>query len=241
MRGLFLTAGMSGYSFVAASFIYVIAISFFAGCVSDSEELLIPSACATPGVGIWVKTFAPRLVFDTLVETCNTERLTRLTLPLAGGGMTDCAGFSEGRLPLGFFAICGLDGTFAGAFYVAFLPFIVTLIFSALSSSSLELVVKLSLELDGVTAFSITAFADFLSFSAFARLSSSFSFTIAAFTASISSPLEIAGERALDDIEALPFFNVRFTCKGRFPVWRSASPRSELANIDFPSTASTLA
>ena len=92
-----------------------------------------------------METLAPRLVFDAEVEACYTERLARLTLPLAGGVMTDCAGSSKGRLPLGFGAICVLDSTFTVAFCLLFLPFFVTLIFSAGSSSSLELVVKLQL------------------------------------------------------------------------------------------------
>ena len=62
------------------------------------------------------------------------------------------------RLPLGFFADCFMDGTFAGAFCVAFLPYLVALIFSAGSSQSFELVVRLPLELDGVATFFIPIF-----------------------------------------------------------------------------------
>ena len=52
-----------------------------------------------------METFVTRLLLDALVETCNTERLTRPTLPLAGGGMTDFAESSNKRLPLRFVAI----------------------------------------------------------------------------------------------------------------------------------------
>ena len=92
MSGLFITADMVGYSFVAASFNCTITFSFFAGWVSDSDELLTSCAGATLGVGFWLEAFAPTLVFDVLVEAWNTKRRERLTFPLAGGSMIDCVG-----------------------------------------------------------------------------------------------------------------------------------------------------
>ena len=71
---------------------------------------------------------APTLVFDALVEACNTERRPRFTFSVAGGGILDCAGSSMGRLPPAFPADCVLEGTFAGAFFVAILPLFVGLI-----------------------------------------------------------------------------------------------------------------
>ena len=76
-----------------------------------------------------METVAPTLVFDTLVEACNTERRERLTLPLAGGAMTDCVGSYNERLPLGLFAVCVLDGTLTGALCVARFLFFVTFMF----------------------------------------------------------------------------------------------------------------
>ena len=95
------------------------------------------------------------LVFDALVEAraCEAERFTRLTLTLVGGGMSCCAGSSNERLPLGFVADCVLDGTIAGAFCVAYLPFLFSLIFSAGSSPSMGLVVRMPLELGGEATF----------------------------------------------------------------------------------------
>ena len=68
------------------------------------------------------------------------------------------------------------------------LAVLLQMIFAACSSFSVELVVKLQLELDGVAAFCFPAFADFLTISALARLSSSFAFFTGAFSASISLP-----------------------------------------------------
>ena len=102
-------------------------------------------------------------MFYALVETCNTQRLARFTFPLVGGGMGDCAGSSKERLPPRIIAICVLEGSFTGAFWVTFFSFFIALIFSACSSSSLELFVKLQLELEYVTSFYFLVFADFLS------------------------------------------------------------------------------
>ena len=158
MSGMFITDGMSRYSFDVASFNSVMPISIDAGCSFDSDELLISRASATRSGGIWLYTFTATLMFDALAEACHTERLTPITDALAGRGMTDCAGSSKGRLPLDLVAISVLDVTFALAFCVAFLPIFLSLSFSAGSSSSLELVVKHPLELDDVTAFCCTAF-----------------------------------------------------------------------------------
>ena len=85
-------------------------------------------------------------------------------------------------MPGAFLADCVLEGTLTGAFFVgAFLPFLVALLFSGgPCSSSLELIVKLSLdelELDGVAAFRFSAFAGCLFFAAaLARLASSLLF-----------------------------------------------------------------
>ena len=68
---------------------------------------------------------APTLVFDALVETVSIKRRSRFTFPVAGGRMLDCYGSSHGRLPLGLYAVCVLEGTFTVAFCVAFLPFLV--------------------------------------------------------------------------------------------------------------------
>ena len=178
MSGLFITAGICGYSFIAAAFNSIIkstfTFSFFAGRVSDSDELLTSSACHSSGVGFVVETLAPTLVFDALVEACNTERRSRFTFPVASGGMLDCARSSNDRFLLGLLAVCVLEGTFTAAFFVDFLPFFVALNFSA-GSSSIELVVKLQLELDGVGAFLFSAFAGCLFLAAFARLASSLS------------------------------------------------------------------
>ena len=65
------------------------------------------------------------LVFDALVKTVNIERSSRFTFPVAGGGMLVCARSSKGRLPVGFLAVCVLEGTFTGAFFHALLPFLV--------------------------------------------------------------------------------------------------------------------
>ena len=139
------------------------------------------------------------------------------------------------RLVQGTFAFCFVDGLcFTAAFRVVSLPFLVTLIFSAASSSSLELVVKLQLELDGVAAFRFHA----LFFAAFACLSGSFSCSTAFFKTSMSFPLEIAGERALDTLEALPLLNLMFTGKGCFPGCAS-SFCNEVTQTGFPSSHST--
>ena len=154
-----------------------------------------------------METFAPTLVFDALVEACNTERRSRLTFPVAGGGILVRATSSKGRLPLGFPADSVFEGTFAGAFFVVCLPFFVALPFAAGPFSSLEPVVKLQLELelDGVAAFRFSAFAVCFFIAAFASLASSFSYLTNSSIVSISFPLCLtAGEGALDTLEILP-------------------------------------
>ena len=80
-----------------------------------------------------------------------------------------------------------------------------TLIFAAGSSSSLEVVVKLQVELEGVTAFCFPVLADFLSLAAFACLSYSFSYSTACFSASISlTACPGIGDGALDTLDTLP-------------------------------------
>ena len=114
---------------------------------------------------------------------------------------------SRGRLPLGLLAVCFLEGTFTGAFFVgALLPFPVSWIFSGGSFSSPELLVKLQLdvlELDGVAAFRFSAFAGFAFFASFANLSSSFSFASDFFNTSMSFPLETAGDGVAEILETL--------------------------------------
>ena len=99
---------MVGYSSIGASFYPALVMSFFRGGVSDSEELLTSCTPATLALGTETEAFAPMLVFDVLVEVgaCETERFTGVPLTLAGGGMSDCAGSSNERLPLGFVADC---------------------------------------------------------------------------------------------------------------------------------------
>ena len=146
-------------------------------------------------------------MFDALVETCNTVHLGWFPFALVGAGMTDCACYSKRRLALGLLAVCVLEGTFTGASSVVILPFFIALIFSAGSCSSIELVVKLQVELEGVTALCIRALAAFLALAAIECLSSSNSFSTDFFNASKSYPLEIAGEGALDRHDTLPLFD----------------------------------
>ena len=221
MSGLFINGGMCGYSFVAASFSSTItptfAFSFFVGWLSDSDELLTSSACAVSGVGFLVGALPPTLVFEALVETGNTERRPRFTLPVAGGDILVCATSSRGRLPLLFPADGVLEGAFTEAFFVACLPFFVALAFSGGCSYSLDQVVRpsldeLELELDGVAAF---RFAGCFFSSVFALLVSSlFSCASDFFNALMSFPLEIAGEGAVDILETLPCPVLIFTTSG---------------------------
>ena len=152
---------------------------------------------------------------------------------VAGGGMLVCATSSKGRLPRAFPADCVLEGTFTGAFFVALLPFFVALIFSAGSSSSLELVVKLQLELDGVAAFRFSAFVDFLSFAAFARLASSLSSSASCSILSISFPW-IAGEGALDTLDTLPCPGLIFTTNDLDVPHGCASPSTSWSTSNIP-------
>ena len=114
MSGLFITAVMSGFSFIAASFSSVIVISFFTDGASDSEGPLPSAVTGDFGVGMSDEALAPSLVFNALLEACNTERHTRLTLTLAVRGMAGSAGSSNELLPLSFVADCVLEGTFTG-------------------------------------------------------------------------------------------------------------------------------
>ena len=59
------------------------------------------------------------------------------------------------------------------------------------------------MEMDGVAAFRLPGFAEFLSLAAFACLSSVNSFSTDFFNTSISYPLEIGGEGAIDRLETL--------------------------------------
>ena len=139
-------------------------------------------------------------------------------------------GFSKGRLPLGFVAVGVLDGTFTGAFCVSFLPFFVTLIFSG-CSSSLELVVKPQLELEGVTTLCFPVFADILSLAAFPCFSSPFSFSTASFSFSMSlNQCPSIGQRALDRFDTLPLPGLIFITNG----WRT--PRCFTVCCALPST-----
>ena len=94
ITGLFITAGMFGYSFVAASLHSAIVISFFPGGDRIPKSYSHSSDHAILGEGTWTEAFSRILVFDALVESqpCHTECFTRFTVTLAGGGMTGCAG-----------------------------------------------------------------------------------------------------------------------------------------------------
>ena len=180
-----------------------------------------------------METLAPTLVFDALVEASNTERRPRFTFSVAGSGMLVCATSSKGRLPRAFPADCVLEGTFTGAFFVALLPFFVAWIFSAGSSSSLELVVKLQLELDGVAAFRFSALAVCFFLSALAFLFSSLSSSANCFIRAMSFP-EIAGEGAPDTLDTLPCPDLIFTNNGLGVPPGCASPSTSWSTSNIP-------
>ena len=74
----------------------------------------------------------------------------------------------------------------------------------------------MQLELDGVTVFCFPDFADFMSFSAFACLSSSISLAIAAFSTSMSLPVETIRDGVFGRLDAVPLLNLIFTFNDSF-------------------------
>ena len=155
---VFLTAGISGYGGTAALFSSSIGISFSLGVVASdasASEGLLTSSGASIGVRTLAEALVVKLTLELLVDAGvrDARRFTRTVLVLAGGGITTGAGSSSARLPLGFAAGCVCEATFAEAFCVGCLPFVVAFVFSGGWSPSLELVVGLLLELDDINTF----------------------------------------------------------------------------------------
>ena len=143
-----ITVGTFGYSFFDAFSNSVFGKLFVIYIDASMSDALLPSS---PLAAFGVRVLAVTLTFAVLVEVWgrNSSRFTRPTLGVCGAGITNAAGCSNVRLPLGFAAGDSLGAAFAGAFRVGSFPFEVAFVFSGGCSPSLEVGDVLPLELVG--------------------------------------------------------------------------------------------
>ena len=132
-----ITDGTFGYGFLAIWLNSSIEIPGTSG-----SEPLPSSSGGAFGVDTLTEVLAVKLTLELLVDSGvgATRRCTRAVPALVGSGIATFSGSSNVRLPFCFATIGVCEASFAGAFGVGCVPFVVAFVFSWGWSPSLELV-----------------------------------------------------------------------------------------------------